>query len=102
MTGHKRDVLGCGPDCHGDRARRGIRSGPLPACGDVWCHPELPQWLLPENSETPLGEVDIGAPQNRKDTFEPKIIGKFSWNVDGMEEKILALYAYGIESTGHR
>ena len=41
--------------------------------------------------KTQLGEVDIKVPRDRKGTFEPKIIGKYSWNADGMEERILAL-----------
>ena len=35
-------------------------------------------------------------PRDRNGTFEPKIIGKYSRNADGMEEKILALYSCGI------
>ena len=46
--------------------------------------------------KTQLGEVDIKVPRDRKGTFEPKIIGKYSRNADGMEEKILALYACGM------
>lgn len=43
-----------------------------------------------------LGEVDIKVPRDRNGTFEPKIIGKYSRNADGMEDKILALYACGM------
>ena len=46
--------------------------------------------------KTQLGEVEIKVPRDRKGTFEPKIIGKYSRNADGMEEKILALYACGM------
>ena len=46
--------------------------------------------------KTQLGEVDIRVPRDRKGTFEPKLIGKYSRNADGMEEKILALYACGM------
>ena len=46
--------------------------------------------------KTQLGEVDIKVPRDRKGFFEPKIIGKYSRNADGMEEKILALYACGM------
>ena len=46
--------------------------------------------------KTQLGEVDIKVPRDRNDTFEPKIIGKYSRNADGMEDKILALYACGM------
>ena len=37
-----------------------------------------------------------GAPNYRNGSFEPKIIGKYSRNADGMEEKILALYSCGM------
>ena len=46
--------------------------------------------------KTQLGEVDIKVPRDRNGSFEPKIIGKYSWNADGMEEKILALYSCGM------
>ena len=46
--------------------------------------------------KTQLGEVDIKVPRDRNGSFEPKIIGKYSRNADGMEEKILALYACGM------
>ena len=35
-------------------------------------------------------------PRDRNGEYEPKIIGKYSRNADGMEEKILALYACGM------
>ena len=46
--------------------------------------------------KTQLGEVEIKVPRDRNGTFEPKLIGKYSRNADGMEEKILALYASGM------
>ena len=46
--------------------------------------------------KTQLGEVDIKIPRDRNGTFEPKLIGKYSRNADGMEEKILALYSCGM------
>ena len=46
--------------------------------------------------KTQLGEVDIKVPRDRNGEFEPKIIGKYNRNADGMEEKILALYACGM------
>ncbi len=46
--------------------------------------------------KTQLGEVDIKVPQDRNGSFEPKIIGKYDRNADGMEDKILALYACGM------
>ncbi len=39
-------------------------------------------------------EEPEGTPRNyRNGSFEPKIIGKYDRNADGMEEKILSLYA---------
>ena len=46
--------------------------------------------------KTQLGEVDIKVPRDRNGSYEPKIIGKYSRNADGMEEKILALYSCGM------
>ena len=46
--------------------------------------------------KTQLGQVDIKVPRDRNGSFEPKIIGKYSRNADGMEEKILTLYACGM------
>ena len=46
--------------------------------------------------KTQLGEVDIKIPRDRNGEYEPKIISKYNRNADGMEEKILALYACGM------
>ena len=46
--------------------------------------------------KTQLGEVDIKVPRDRKGSYEPKIIGKYNRNAEGMEDKILALYACGM------
>lgn len=46
--------------------------------------------------KTQLGKIDIKVPSNRKGNFEPKIIGKYDRNADGMEDKILSLYACGM------
>ena len=46
--------------------------------------------------KTQLGEVDVKIPRDRNGEYEPKIIGKYNRNADGMEEKILALYSCGI------
>lgn len=46
--------------------------------------------------KTQLGEVNVSVPRDRNGEFEPKIIGKYSRNADGMEEKILGLYAAGM------
>ena len=46
--------------------------------------------------KTQLGEVDIKVPRDRNGQYEPKIISKYSRNADGMEDKILSLYACGM------
>jgi transposase-like protein len=46
--------------------------------------------------KTQLGEVEIKVPRDRNGTFEPKIIAKHCRNADGMEDKILSLYACGM------
>ncbi|MEY8318271.1 transposase [Oscillospiraceae bacterium 50-58] len=39
--------------------------------------------------KTQLGEVDIKVPRDRNGSYEPKVIGKYSQNTDGLEEKIM-------------
>lgn len=46
--------------------------------------------------KTQLGEIDIKIPRDRKGSYEPKIISKYDRNADGMEDKILSLYACGM------
>lgn len=46
--------------------------------------------------KTQLGEVDIRVPRDRNGEYEPKIIGKYNRNADGMENKIISLYACGM------
>lgn len=46
--------------------------------------------------KTQLGEIDVKIPRDRNGEYEPQIIGKYSRNADGMEEKILALYSCGM------
>lgn len=46
--------------------------------------------------KTQLGEIDVRVPRDRNGEFEPKIISKYNRNADGMEEKILSLYACGM------
>ena len=46
--------------------------------------------------KTQLGEVDIRVPRDRKGEYEPQIIAKYDRNADGMEEKIIGLYACGM------
>ncbi len=53
----------------------------------------------PKTIKTELGKVKINVPRDRNGEFEPQIIGKYSRNVDGMEEKILGLYACGMSQS---
>ena len=46
--------------------------------------------------KTQLGEIDIKVPRDRKGNYEPKIVSKYDRNADGMEDKILSLYACGM------
>jgi putative transposase len=46
--------------------------------------------------KTQLGEVEVNVPRDRNGEYEPKVIGKYSRNADGMEEKIIALFSCGM------
>lgn len=48
--------------------------------------------------KTQLGEVDIDVPRDRNGEFETQIIGKYQRNADGIEERILSLYATGMST----
>jgi len=46
--------------------------------------------------KTELGPVEINIPRDRDGEFEPKIVPKHQRSVNGIEEKILSLYAAGM------
>jgi len=48
--------------------------------------------------KTQLGKVQLNVPRDRNGVYEPQIIGKYSRNADGMEEKIISLYAAGMST----
>lgn len=48
--------------------------------------------------KTELGEVDIVVPRDRNGDYEPRIIEKYQRNADGLEDKILSLYARGMST----
>ena len=48
--------------------------------------------------KTQLGEVEISVPRDRNGEYEPKIISKYQRNADGLEDKILSLYANGMST----
>lgn len=49
--------------------------------------------------KTQLGEVEIKVPRDRNGEYEPQIIGKYNRNAEGMEEKIIGLYACGMSQS---
>jgi transposase-like protein len=46
--------------------------------------------------KTELGPVEINMPRDRNGEFEPKIIPKHKRSVDGIEDRVLSLYATGM------
>lgn len=48
--------------------------------------------------KTQIGEVEIEVPRDRNGKYEPQIIEKYQRNADGLEEKILSLYAHGMST----
>ena len=48
------------------------------------CAPNYRNGYTKKTVKTQLGEVDIRVPRDRNGSFEPKIIGKYSRNADGM------------------
>ena len=43
-----------------------------------------------------LGAVELNIPRDRNGEFEPKILPKYQRNINGIEDKIMALYAAGM------
>lgn len=48
--------------------------------------------------KTQIGEVEIAVPRDRNGEYEPQIIEKYQRNADGLEEKIVSLYAHGMST----
>lgn len=48
--------------------------------------------------KTQFGEVEVTVPRDRNGSYEPQILDKYQRNVDGLEEKILSLYAHGMST----
>lgn len=49
--------------------------------------------------KTQLGEVELKIPRDRNGEYEPQIISKYNRNADGIEEKIIGLYACGMSQS---
>ncbi|WP_264807317.1 IS256 family transposase, partial [Cytobacillus sp. NCCP-133] len=48
--------------------------------------------------KTQFGEVEVSVPRDRNGSYEPQILDKYQRSVDGLEEKILSLYAHGMST----
>jgi transposase-like protein len=48
--------------------------------------------------KTQIGEVEISVPRDRNGEYEPQIIEKYQRKADGLDEKILSLYAHGMST----
>ena len=46
--------------------------------------------------KTELGPVEVKIPRDRIGEFEPKIIPKYQRSINGIEDKIISLYAIGM------
>ena len=44
------------------------------------------------------GELEIAVPQDRKSSFEPKVVGKRKKDISGVDDKIIAMYAKGLST----
>ncbi len=58
--------------------------------------PQYASGLFKTTVKTQLGEIDIKVPRDRKGNYEPQIISKYDRDAEGMEDKILSLYACGM------
>lgn len=70
-----------------NRCRRAQASGTMPNYRNVYSKKKV---------RTQLNQVNIKIPLDWNGSFEPKLVSKYSWNVDGMEESIQALYTCGM------
>ncbi|GLI54512.1 hypothetical protein PM10SUCC1_00270 [Propionigenium maris DSM 9537] len=49
--------------------------------------------------KTSLGEVELDIPRDRKGTFEPQVIPKYSRDISDIEDKIISMYGRGMSTT---
>ena len=54
-----------------------------------------------KNLKSQYGEFQIDVPRDRNGEFEPKLIPKYQRDISGIEEKVLSLYARGIQQILH-
>ena len=53
----------------------------------------------PKTVRSKYGEFKVNVPQDRKSSFEPKIVAKRKKDISGIEEKIISMYATGMTTT---
>ena len=70
--------------------------GESAAGGPTWMPPNYQNGYSQKTVKPQLDEIDIKVPRDRHGNYEPKIISKYGRNVEGMEDKILSLYACGM------
>ena len=90
------DVLQQVMECELDENLGYEKSGRLSEGGEKPLSKNYRNGYSKKTVKTQLGEVDIRVPRDRNGEYEPQIIGKYNRNADGMEEKIVGLYACGM------
>ena len=54
--------------------------------------------VKPKTVRSKYGELNIAVPQDRKSSFEPKVVGKRKKDISGVDDKIIAMYAKGLST----
>lgn len=49
--------------------------------------------------KTTLGEIELDIPRDRKGTFEPQVVPKYSRDISDIEDKIISMYGRGMSTT---
>ena len=49
--------------------------------------------------KTSLGEIELDIPRDRKGTFKPQIVPKYSRDISDIEDKIISMYGRGMSTT---
>src|SRR5438132_12392167 len=50
----------------------------------------------PKTVKGDFGEIQLETPRDRKGSFEPQIVPKHQTRIEGFDDKILSLYAFGV------
>ena len=52
--------------------------------------------ITPTILQTEQGPVDLAFPRDRAGTFEPMVVKKRQWCLEGFDSKVLTLYGHGL------